>query len=76
MTTLSRLLIGAAVVLAGVGGIALAQKNTLIEPEATAALTKMGGYLPRLHSHRRHRAGAAKSRQRSQFLALEREPGP
>ena len=45
MTTLNRLLIGAAVVLAGVAGTVRAQQNTLIEPEAMAALTKMGGYL-------------------------------
>ena len=45
MTALNRLLIGAAVVLAGVPGTVRAQQNTLIEPEAMAALKKMGGYL-------------------------------
>src|SRR4026208_310153 len=41
----SRLLVVAAVVLAGVGGTMRAQQNTPIEPDAMAALTKMGGYL-------------------------------
>src|SRR6185295_15722287 len=45
MTTLNRLLIGAAVVLVGGTGTGRAQQNSLIEPEAMAALTKMGGYL-------------------------------
>src|ERR1700754_3304406 len=45
MTTLNRLLIGAAVVLAGAAVTGRAQQNTPIEPDAMAALTKMGGYL-------------------------------
>jgi hypothetical protein len=44
MKALSRLLIGAAV-LVGAVGFVRAQQNTLIEPDAMAALTKMGGYL-------------------------------
>jgi len=45
MKALSRLLIVAAVVLAGGTGTGRAQQNSLIEPEAMAALTNMGGYL-------------------------------
>src|SRR6476620_167678 len=50
MKALSRLLIAAAVVFAGVAGTVRAQQNTLIEPEAMGALTKMGGYLRSLKS--------------------------
>ena len=40
-----QLLITAAVVLAGAAGTVRAQHDALIEPDAMAALTKMGGYL-------------------------------
>ena len=50
MTTRSRLLMGAAVVLAGVTGTTRAQQNTLIEPDSVAALTRMGGYLRSLRA--------------------------
>jgi len=42
MKALSRLLIAATVVLGGVTGTVRAQQNTVIEPDAMAALTKMG----------------------------------
>lgn len=45
MKALSRLVIVAAVVLAGGAGTGRAQQNSLLEPDAMAALTKMGGYL-------------------------------
>jgi len=45
MKALSRLLIAAAVALGGGAGTLRAQQNSLIEPEAMAALTNMGGYL-------------------------------
>ena len=48
MKVLSRLLIVAAVVLAGGSGTGRAQQNSLIEPDAMAALTRMGGYQPQI----------------------------
>lgn len=45
MTKFSRLVIAVSIVLAGAAGTVRAQQNALIEPDAMAALTKMGTYL-------------------------------
>ena len=45
MKALSRLVITAALVLACGAGTGRTQQNSLVEPDAMAALTKMGGYL-------------------------------